>query len=109
MKLYLKRYRIRIDSTDGELTNDEGTHICDTAESTQTMLAEGTYRLITGGRHVFSHGNGVYGKGCGAKILVGEHLVPGVVIRSLSSYKRLIKRIKMARKRGSIVELTITS
>lgn len=55
------------------------------------------------------HGNGVYGKAFGASIVVGEYLVPGVVVRSYPYFERLLKRIEKVIKRGSQVELIIQS
>ena len=120
MKIYLYRTCTRQLTTDGVLRNENGTHICDTAEHTRHMLPEGTYKLEFG-KHPkhrqraprvkdgtwIIHGNGVHGKDFGSSIIVGEHLVPGVVIRSLPYFERLVKRMDKAFRRGGEVELVI--
>lgn len=54
------------------------------------------------------HVNGVHGTTFGASIVIGEYLVPGVVIRSYPYFERLLKRIEKAINRRIQVELTIT-
>ena len=105
MKLYLYRICTRQLTTDGVLKDENGVKICDTAEHTQKMLPQGVYKVVLrkhpnlGHRAVqvesawIIHGNGVHEKDFGASIIVGEHLVPGVVIRSYSYFERIIKRI----------------
>lgn len=121
MKLYLYRICTRQLTTDGVLKDENGVKICDTAEHTQKMLPQGVYKVVLrkhpnlGHRAVqvksawIIHGNGVHEKDFGASIIVGEHLVPGVVIRSYLYFERLIKRIEKVFKRGGEVELVIIS
>ena len=54
----------------------------------------------------FRAGNGVHTLKKG-HILLGEVLVPGVVIHSLQHYERLYERIKKATQRGTEILLTI--
>ena len=54
----------------------------------------------------FRAGNGVHTLKKG-HILLGETLVPGVVIHSLQHYERLYERIKKATQRGTEILLTI--
>lgn len=121
MKLYLYRTCTRQLTTDGVLRNERGIRICDTAEYTREMLPEGTYKLKFGKcpkyRHRapraeegawIIHGNGVLGKGFGGSIIVGDHLVPGVVIRSFRYFQRLVKSMDKVVKRGGEVVLVIT-
>lgn len=132
MKFYLYRQIIQSISTDGVLQDAQGIRICDTAEQTRHMLPEGTYQLTirrhkqyghrvptllpltaastTGARGVrgwMLHGNGVLGKNIGATILLGDNLVPGVVIHSQPHFKRLLKRLEKLGNRGIKVELVI--
>ena len=133
MKIYLYRKRIKGESTDGVLIDQRGNRICDTAENTLTMLPEGKYRLdlkkykkgnyraafatpidANGekqqgwrGSGFIIHGNGVYGRGLGSNIIVGDYLVPGVVTHSAKHFTRLIKRLEKAEKRKTEVEIDV--
>ena len=130
IRFYLYRTCTRQLTTDGELVNELGTHICDTAEHTLHRLPEGTYRIVLkkhtklrhrapcilpqdgdagGAQGWLIHGNGVHGRDFGAGILMGEHLVPGVVIRSHPYFGRFVKRMEKALKREDRVELVILS
>jgi len=127
MKMFLNRTRTRQDSTDGMLIAQNGERICDTAEYTPTRLPAGTYRvtlknhprkkhrapylqLIDESRKVngfIIEGNGVLAKGFGTTIIVGDHLVTGVVIRSRPYLNQIVKRLEKAFMRNQEVELII--
>lgn len=127
MRLYLYRTRTRQHTTDGVLRNEMGVRICDTAEHTPTMLPRGEYSVkfkrhkkykhrapwleLTSESSTASgfiiHGNGVHAKGFGTTIVVGDHLVPGVVLNSHHYFRQIVKRIEKALKRHHRVEIII--
>lgn len=116
LTLYLHRTRIRPQTCDGTLYDEQGNRICDTAEATPFMLPPGEYALGRIADH-FGRMNGVYALR-DATILVGAAIipegysdrlrVPGVVIRTADAYDRLRRRINKARERGKQVVLVIT-
>lgn len=65
---------------------------------------EGGSRLERG---VFLSGNGVHAKGFGATIIVGDHLVPGVVVNSQHYFRQLVKRIEASLRRKHKIKLII--
>ena len=89
---------------DGFITIN-GQRICETTENVKNCLACGTYRISLR-QMPFRAGNGVHTLKKG-HILVGEALVPGVVIHSQPHYDRLYERIKKASQRGTEILLTI--
>lgn len=116
LRLYLHRNRIRPQTCDGTLFDEQGNRICDTAEATPFMLPANEYELGRTADH-FGKTNGVFALHDGT-ILVGDAVipegynerlrVPGVVIRTADAYTRLQERIKKARQRGKHVVLVIT-
>lgn len=75
-----------------------------TAASTTSAASTTGARGVRG---CMLHGNGVLGKNIGATILLGDNLVPGVVIHSQPHFKRLLKRLEKLGNRGIKVELVI--
>ena len=53
------------------------------------------------------YGNGVHARKFGTTIIVGEHLVPGVVLNSRKCFDQIVKRIEKVFKRKQEVELII--
>ena len=104
MELILQRTRIHRDTTDGYITID-GAKVCDTAERTPVMLPPGRYPLTRRNTYL-SAGNGTYTLRA-PTIIVGEHLVRGVVIRSYPTYIRIYERLKKAfgRKKEVVLEV----
>lgn len=135
MILYLNRTRIRQQTTDGVLRSEAGVRICDTAEHTPTMLPAGEYSVILKRHPIVKHrvpyinksdsqdtppmkgemeggssflpGNGVHAKGFGATIIVGDHLVPGVVVNSQHYFRQIVKRIEASLRRKHKITLII--
>jgi len=137
MRMYLNRTRTRQDTTDGVLLSQQGNLICDTAEHTPTRLPAGTYKVVfkkhkghrtpyaapllspqkgenslplgegKGRGAYIEYGNGVRARKFGTTIIVGEHLVPGVVLNSRTHFDQLVKRIEKVFKRKQEVELII--
>lgn len=103
--LRLRRIRIKDKTCDGRLFSNDGIRICDTAEATPYMLRSGEYE-ITRRCRLLAKGNGVHALK-GPTILLGTHLVPGVVKRSAEAYDRLYQRIKKARQRGHKILLVV--
>ncbi len=104
MDIVLKRTKRSRFAVDGFITIN-GQRICDTTENVKNCLACATYRISLR-QMPFRVGNGVHTLKKG-HILVGEALVPGVVIHSLQHYDRLYERIKKASQRGTEILLTI--
>lgn len=127
MKIYLYRTRTRQHTTDGVLRNEMGVRICDTAEHTPTMLPRGEYSVKFKRHRKYKHrapwlqlvddegtasgfvihGNGVHARGFGTTIIVGEHLVPGVVLNSHHYFRQIVKRIEKALARKQKVTIII--
>jgi len=127
MKMYLNRTRTRQDTTDGVLFSQQRMRICDTAEHTPTRLPAGTYKVVIkvhpGKKHralcllstdenkkaagFLINGNGVHKKGFGSTIIVGEHLIPGVVLNSRTHFEKLFRRVELTILRKKEVELII--
>lgn len=105
LTLYLHRTRIRPQTCDGTLYDEQGNRICDTAEATPHMLPAGKYPLIPS--TMLSRTNGVFALR-DSTILVGTYRVPGVVIRTADAYDRIRRRTNKVRERGKQVMLVIT-
>lgn len=103
--LKLRRIRKKDKTCDGRLFAENGMRICDTAEATPYMLQRGEYEIPRNSR-LLARGNGVYALRT-PTILLGTHLVPGVVKRSAEAYDRLYQRIKKARQRGHKIVLVV--
>ncbi len=69
------------------------------AETSQSDVGIGAAFMI--------HGNGVHARDFGTTIIVGEHLVPGVVLNSQRYFWQIVKRIEKALKRRHNVEIII--
>ena len=104
MDIILTRTKRSRYAVDGFITIN-GLRICETAENVKNCLPYGTYRISLR-QMPFRAGNGVHTLKKG-HILLGETLVPGVVIHSLQHYERLYERIKKASQRGTEILLTI--
>lgn len=104
MDIILTRTKRSRYAVDGFITIN-GQCICETAENVKNCLECGTYRISLR-QMPFRAGNGVHTLKKG-HILVGEALVPGVVIHSQPHYDRLYERIKKASQRGTEILLTI--
>lgn len=103
MNIILTRTKRSRYAVDGFITIN-GHRICETAENVKNCLECGTYISLR--QMPFRAGNGVHTLKNG-HILLGETLVPGVVIHSLQHYERLYERIKKATQRGTEILLTI--
>ena len=99
------------------------TRICDSVEHPSRHLPAGEYIISSLGAEgsslsetahserlglpfPFRHGDGALSLKHG-EIIVGKHLLPGVVTASQPIYDRLYERIKKAFQRGSPIRLTI--
>lgn len=96
--------------------------ICDTVEHPKSHLPAGEYIISSLGASgssfseaahseltipfPFRHGDGALSLKHG-EIIVGKHLLPGVVTQSQPTYDRLYERLKKAFQRGTPVRLTI--
>lgn len=93
--------------------------ICDTVEHPSCHLPAGEYIISSldcfsslslgeGRGEVcrFRHGDGALGLKQ-REIIVGKHLLPGVVTQSQATYDHLYERLKKAFQRGTPVRLTI--
>lgn len=97
--------------------------ICDTVEHPSRHLPAGEYIISSLGAEgsslsktahserlglpfPFRHGDGVLALKHG-EIIVGKHLLPGVVTASQPTYDRLYERLKKAFQRGTPIRLTI--
>lgn len=105
MTIELKRYRYRPDTIDGYIYIDDK-KVCDCAENAQHCLLVGKYQ-ISSGWAVFARGNGAYNRK-DERILVGEYLIPGCLIRSKEAFNALCERIRKSLSRGNEVTLCIT-
>ena len=79
--------------------------ICDTVEHPTRHKPNGTYSVELN-NNPFRHGDGALALKHG-EIIVGKHLLPGVVTASQPTYDRLYERLKKAFQRGTPVRLTI--
>ena len=104
MNIILTRTKRSRYAVDGFITIN-GHRICETAENVKNCLAYGTYRISLR-QMPFRVGNGVHTLKNG-HILLGETLVPGVIIHSQLHFDRLYERIKKASQRGTEILLTI--
>ncbi len=99
------------------------TRICDSVEHPKRHLPAGEYIISSLGAEgsslsetahserlwlpfPFRHGDGALSLKHG-EIIVGKHLLPGVVTVSQPTYDRLYERLKKAFQRGTPVRLTI--
>ena len=99
------------------------TRICDSVEHPKRHLPAGEYIISSLGAEgsslsetahserlglpfPFRHGDGALSLKHG-EIIVGKHLLPGVVTTSQPTYDRLYERLKKAFQRGTPVRLTI--
>ena len=90
--------------------------VCDTVEHPRFHLPQGTYEIINHKFEIingessipspFRHGDGALSSIHG-EIIVGKHLLPGVVTDSQATYDRLYERLKKAFQRNTPVRLTI--
>lgn len=90
--------------------------ICDTVEHPKRHLPAGEYQItndkcqMTHSESVipfpFRHGDGALALKHG-EIIIGKHLLPGVVTASQPTYDRLYERLKKAFQRGTPIRLTI--
>ena len=80
------------------------TRICDTVEHPKSHLPAGEYIISL--PFPFRHGDGALSLKHG-EIIVGKHLLPGVVTQSQPTYDRLYERLKKAFQRGTPIRLTI--
>lgn len=55
----------------------------------------------------FLPGNGVHAKDFGSTIIVGKHLVPGVVVNSQHYFRQIVKRIEASLRRKHKITLII--
>ena len=104
MDIILTRTKRSRYAVDGFITIN-GLRICETAENVKNCLPYGTYRISLR-QMPFRVGNGVHTLKNG-HILLGETLVPGVIIHSQLHFDRLYERIKKASQRGTEILLTI--
>lgn len=79
--------------------------ICDTVEHPTRHKPNGTYSVELD-NNPFRHGDGALGLKQ-REIIVGKHLLPGVVTQSQATYDHLYERLKKAFQRGTPVRLTI--
>ena len=79
------------------------TRICDTVEHPKRHLPAGEYQITS---FPFRHGDGALSLKHG-EIIVGKHLLPGVVTDSQATYDRLYERLKKAFQRGTPVRIKI--
>lgn len=79
--------------------------ICDTVEHPKWHRPADDYTIDLG-TNPFRHGDGALSLKHG-EIIVGKHLLPGVVTASQPTYDRLYERLKKAFQRGTPVRLTI--
>lgn len=120
MNIIVHRIRHRPDTIDGILKID-GFKVCDCAENAHHCLPPGTYQvalvkcgrlgrkmpsLITNHSSLIMPGNGVYNLIDGS-IIVGKHLIPGIVSHSRPAFETLYQRIRKNLERGNAVTLTI--
>lgn len=121
MTVTINRVRIRGLTMDGSLYID-GMRICDTAENAKGALPAGTYTIriaksrqharkmpkiiADGSSPLIIPGNGVYNLTDGS-IIVGKHLVPGIVTHSKAAFDNLYERIRKNIERGQKVLLII--
>ena len=99
------------------------TRICDSVEHPSRHLPAGVYQITNDQSKMsnlkcqisnpetpipfpFRHGDGALALKHG-EIIVGKHLLPGVVTASQSTYDRLYERLKKAFQRGTPIRLTI--
>lgn len=80
------------------------TRICDSVEHPSRHLPAGVYQITL--PFPFRHGDGALSLRHG-EIIVGKHLLPGVVTASQPTYDRLYERLKKAFQRGTPIHLTI--
>lgn len=85
------------------------TTTADTVTTADTATTADAVTTATAATSWIIHGNGIYGKDFGASIVIGDCLVPGVVIRSYPYFERLVKRLEKVFQRNESVELIITS
>lgn len=104
MLIKIKRIRIRGHTTDGVLSIDDQP-FCETAESTPNMMEAGLYHIRHTSR-IFACGNGAYHR-TDSRILVGQTLVPGIVLQTRETYYKLYERIRKSISRGDNVLLII--
>lgn len=128
MLFTLKRYRLRPETCDSRL-EAHGRRVCDCAEHTATRIPPGTYNVeirysplarrqvptlipidecykVTRGQFpIIKVGNGVHT--LTNQIIVGRHILPGVVIHSHQAFMLLFERIKKAIQRGRSITIQI--
>lgn len=90
--------------------------ICDTVEHPKRHLPAGEYQITNNKCRMtnseskipfpFRHGDGALALKHG-EIIIGKHLLPGVVTASQPTYDRLYERLKKAFQRGTPIRLTI--
>lgn len=121
MNIELRRYRFKPETIDGQIWID-GEKVCGCAENAHHCLPPGEYQialvkcgrlgrkmpsLITNRESLIMPGNGVYNLIDGS-IIVGKHLVPGIVTHSRPAFDALYERIRKNIERGNQVTLIIS-
>ena len=107
MVIKITRKRSTPNFTEGTVTVN-GEYLCDSLEFTKSMMAEGLYDLNRRSRP-FCHGNAwreMPRDGLQNRIMVGERIIPGVVLRSRPHYDHIVERM---RKSQTPIVLIITS
>ena len=79
--------------------------ICDTVEHPQHHKLPNEYAIDLQ-TNPFRHGDGALSLRKG-EIIVGKHLLPGVVTQSQQTYDKLYERLKKTWQRGKTVNLSI--
>lgn len=120
MQIVLERLKSRPQATDGQLYINN-VIVADTAEATPYMLSEGVYDIkienikkyhrkmpvvCSENTPVIRIGNGVYNSKNG-DIIIGEHLLNGIIIHSAPFFNKLIDRLDKAAIRGEKMKLKI--
>lgn len=123
MDIILKRCHVGERVTDGELYIRQE-KVCDTAENTLHMLPYGKYDVVFRkipiiGRimpvirlkpsfplGLLRDGNGAYSFQDGS-VLVGEHYLPGICLKSGETFKKLCDRLEKQYRRKNFIRLII--
>lgn len=103
--LYINRTRICDTVEHPSRHLPAGEYIMDSFSSTDTTITP-PYREGMEVGFLFRHGDGALSLKHG-EIIVGKHLLPGVVTASQPTYDRLYERLKKAFQRGTPVHLKI--
>jgi len=93
MQIKIIRKRTNRLYTEGELEIN-GKHYADTIEATETMAETGVYIVTKQIYDHIGHGNSWLESLKTRKVLIGEYLIPGIIVRSRQLYDRLLERVK---------------